>query len=65
MKHGHVTGHKKERSGKGSNWWYQTPEAEAIIRKLEAEWEAKQQQASTQGWMAEERKAPQPSLDHL
>jgi hypothetical protein len=46
MKHGHVTGHKKERSGKGSNWWYQTPEAEAIIRKLEAEWEATQQQAS-------------------
>ena len=44
MKRGHVTGHKKERSGKGSNWWYQTPEAEAMIRQMEAEWEAKQQQ---------------------
>ena len=42
MKRGHVTGHKKERSGKG--WWYQTPEAEAMIRQMEAEWEAKQQQ---------------------
>jgi hypothetical protein len=30
----------------GPNWWYNTPEAEEIIRKLEAEWEAKQQQAS-------------------
>jgi hypothetical protein len=39
MKHGHVTGHKKERSGKGRNWWYHTPEAEEIIRKLDAEWE--------------------------
>jgi hypothetical protein len=46
MKRGHVTGNKKERSGKGNNWWFQTPEAEAMIRKLEAEWEAKQQQAS-------------------
>src|SRR6266446_2086706 len=42
MKRGHVTGHKHECSGKGNNWWYQTPEAEAIIRKLEAEWDAKQ-----------------------
>jgi hypothetical protein len=47
MKRGHVTGHKPERPGKGNNWWYQTSEAEAIMRKLEAEWEAKQQQAST------------------
>ena len=46
MKRGHVTGHKHECSGKGNNWWYQTPEAEAIILKLEVEWEAKQQQAS-------------------
>ena len=46
MQHGHVTGHKKERSGKGNNWWYQTPEAEAMIQKLAAEWAAKQQQAS-------------------
>jgi hypothetical protein len=44
MKRGHVTGHKKECCGKA--WWYQTPEAEAMIRQLEAEWEAKQQQAS-------------------
>jgi hypothetical protein len=43
---GHVTGTKRERSGKGNNWWYQTPEAEEIMRKLEAEWEAKQQQGS-------------------
>jgi hypothetical protein len=44
MKRGHVTGHKQERTGKA--WWYQTPEAEEMIRKLEAEWAAKQQQAS-------------------
>src|SRR5207249_6673165 len=42
MKRGHVTGNKKERSGKGNNWWYQTPEAEAMIRKLEAGWQARQ-----------------------
>ena len=42
MKRGHVTGTKKERSGKGTSWWYQTPEAEAMIRQLEAEWAAKQ-----------------------
>ena len=42
MKQGHVTGHKTERTGKG--WWSQTPEAEAIIRKLEVEWQARQQQ---------------------
>ena len=35
MKRGHITGHKTERTGKG--WWYQTPEAEAIIRRLEQE----------------------------
>jgi len=28
MKRGHVTGHKKERTGKG--WWYQTEEVEAL-----------------------------------
>jgi hypothetical protein len=42
MKRGHVTGHKQERSGKGSNWWYQTPEVEAMIRQMEAEWQARQ-----------------------
>jgi len=46
MKHGHVTGHKKERSGKNANWWYATEEAQELLRKLDAEWEAKQQQAS-------------------
>jgi hypothetical protein len=40
MKHGHVTGHKKEQ---GSNWWYATEEAQELLRKLDAEWEAKQQ----------------------
>ena len=35
MKRGHVTGHKQERTGK--SWWYQTEEAEAMIRQLEAE----------------------------
>ena len=38
---GHVTGHKKERSGKGANWWYQLPETEAMIKQLEAAWQAK------------------------
>jgi hypothetical protein len=42
MKHGHVTGHKQERTGQG---WYQTEEAEALIRQLEAAWQARQQQA--------------------
>ncbi len=42
MKRGHITGHKQERTGKGNNWWYQTPETEEIIRKLEAEWQARQ-----------------------
>jgi hypothetical protein len=46
MKRGHVTGHKQERTGKG--WWYQTEEVEAIIRQLEAEWQARQQQAEKQ-----------------
>jgi hypothetical protein len=40
MKHGHVTGHKKER--KGASDWYKASE-EANIRKIEAEWHAKQQ----------------------
>ena len=48
MKRGHVTGHKQERSSKSNNWWYQTPEAEAMIRQMEAEWEAKQQDAAQQ-----------------
>ena len=43
MKRGHVTDHKTERTGTG--WWYQTKEAEAIICQLEAEWQARQQQA--------------------
>jgi hypothetical protein len=42
MKRGHITGHKKERSGKGSNWYYATEEAQEMLRKLDAEWEAKQ-----------------------
>jgi hypothetical protein len=40
MKRGHVTGHKKER--KGASGWYKAIE-EANIRKVEAEWQAKQQ----------------------
>jgi hypothetical protein len=44
MKRGHVTGTKQERSGKGHNWWYATEEAQEILRQLEAEWQAKQQQ---------------------
>ena len=43
MKRGHVTGTKRERSGKRNNWWYQTEEAQELLRKLDAEWEAKQQ----------------------
>ncbi len=39
MKHGHVTGTKKER--KGASEWYRTIE-EANIRRIEAEWHAKQ-----------------------
>ncbi len=42
MKRGHVTGTKKERCGKA--WWYQTPEAEEMMRQLEAAWQAKQEQ---------------------
>ena len=42
MKRGHVTGHKRAR--KPTNSWYHTEEAEALIRKLEAEWQARQQQ---------------------
>jgi hypothetical protein len=48
MKRGHITGHKKERSGKGHNWWYQIPEAEEIIRKLEAEWQTRQTTQASQ-----------------
>jgi hypothetical protein len=47
MKRGHVTGHKKERSGKGSNWWYATEEAQELLRKLDAEWAAKQQEQAS------------------
>jgi hypothetical protein len=40
MKHGHVTGTKKERQG--STDWYREIEEENI-RKVEADWQAKQQ----------------------
>jgi hypothetical protein len=40
MKHGHVTGHKKER--KGASDWYKQIEEENI-KRIEAEWQAKQQ----------------------
>ena len=39
MKRGHVTGHKKERRPQHP-WWAE--EEEAAIRKVEAEWQAKQ-----------------------
>lgn len=39
MKHGHVKGTKRER--KGASDWYKAIE-EANIRKIEAEWQAKQ-----------------------
>ena len=39
MKRGHVTGHKKER--KGASDWYRAIE-EANIRRIEAEWAAKE-----------------------
>jgi hypothetical protein len=48
MKRGHVTGHKKERSSKNANWWYELPEQQEYLRKLEAEWEAKQQEGLKQ-----------------
>jgi hypothetical protein len=37
MRFGHVTGTKKERSSKSPNWYYQTKEAQEILRKLEEE----------------------------
>ena len=37
MQRDHVTGHKQERTGKA--WWYQTEEAETMMRQLEAEWQ--------------------------
>jgi hypothetical protein len=40
MKYGHVTGEKKER--KGATDWYKHIEEENI-RKIEAEWQARQQ----------------------
>ncbi len=43
MKHGHVRGTKRER--KGASDWYKAIE-EANIRKIEAEWQAKQHEQS-------------------
>jgi len=40
MKRGHLTGRKKER--KGASDWYRQIE-EGHIRRVEAEWQAKQQ----------------------
>lgn len=40
MKRGHVTGSKRERTG-ASDWYKQIEEA--AIRKVEAQWQAKQQ----------------------
>jgi hypothetical protein len=40
MKHGHVKGTKKERTG-ASDWYKQIEEEN--IRKIEAEWQKKQQ----------------------
>jgi hypothetical protein len=40
MQRGHVTGHKKERTG--HNWLMQTAEYDAEIQRLEAEWQQKQ-----------------------
>ena len=40
MKHGHVTGHKREK--KGASDWYRQIEEENL-RRIEAEWHAKQQ----------------------
>ena len=40
MKHGHVTGTKKEK--RGSTDWFRKIEEEHI-RKIEAEWQARQQ----------------------
>ena len=40
MKHGHVTGHKKER--KGASDWYRKIEEENI-RRIEAEWQKQSQ----------------------
>ncbi len=39
MKHGHVTGHKKEH--KGASDWYKAIEAEHL-KRIEAAWQAKQ-----------------------
>ena len=40
MKHGHVTGTKREK--KASQDWYRAIEAENL-KRIEAEWQAKQQ----------------------
>ena len=45
MKHGHVTGHKKER--KGSQDWYSAIQEEHL-KRIEAEWQAKEE-AKQQG----------------
>ena len=45
MKRGNVTGHKRER--KGASNWYKSIEEEHI-RKIEAEWQAREQQGQQQ-----------------
>jgi hypothetical protein len=45
MKRGHVVGTKRER--KGSTDWYKSIEEENV-RKVEAEWQARQQQGQQQ-----------------
>jgi len=45
MKRGHITGHKKERKGRTD--WYKQIEEEHI-RRIEAEWQARQQQGQQQ-----------------
>ena len=45
MKWGHVTGHKKERKPRNP-WW--AAEEEEAIRKVEAEWQARQAQDDKQ-----------------
>ena len=45
MSRGHVTGHKKER--KGSSDWYKAIEEEHI-RRIEAEWQQREQEQRVQ-----------------
>lgn len=42
MRKGHVTGHKKERPSTNPNWYYQTEEAQELLRHLDAAWQAQQ-----------------------